>query len=200
MVSGRVSCTDCPMSRRAVLGSTAVGLTALAGCLGGEDAPDPVDIEDGWACDQCSMIIARHPGPVGQSYYPEDTPPELEDRDDGHARFCSTRCLYNFTFEQDERGFEPAGSYATDYSVVEYELDVDGQRAVIDPPQHVNLDTESFSPVGDLQFVVGSDFEGAMGGTLIGFGEESDAESFAEEHGGDRFEHGEITPELIASL
>lgn len=189
-------------TRRTLLGATAAaGVASVAGCLGffgGEDTPDPVSIEAGTACDQCNMIIDRHPGPVGQSYYVDDAPSALEDREDGRANFCSTWCMYSYTLDQKQRGFEATGSYSTDYSAVEYSIGEDAGTLVIDPTPH--LDADAFAPVSDLTYVVDSDVEGSMGSSLIGFSHREDASAFTEEYGGELVGHGEISFELISAL
>jgi len=185
-------------SRRAYLvTATASGVAFLAGCLGGggeTTVPDPVDIEDDQACDQCDMRIAMHPGPVGQAYYLDDTPDELpDDREDGHARFCSSWCTYVYTLERDP---SPAGIYTTDYSTVDYTVQTDAGTAVID----AHFGADAFADVDDLTYVVDSDVEGAMGGSLIGFSESADAEAFSDEYGGELVEHGDVTLELVRGL
>ena len=189
-------------TRRALLGATAAaGVASVAGCLnlfGGAEVPDPVTIEPGTACDQCNMIIDRHPGPVGQSYYVDDAPSGLEDREDGRANFCSTWCMYSYTLDQEQRGFEATGSYSTDYSAVEYDIGEDAGTLVIDPTPH--LDADAFAPVSELTFVVDSEVEGAMGSSLIGFSNSDDASAFADEYGGELVEHSEVSFELISAL
>lgn len=189
-------------TRRTFLGVAATTSAAsVSGCLGlfgGEEVPEPVTIDAGTACDQCNMLIDRHPGPVGQSYYVDDAPSALEDREDGHANFCSTWCLYSFTFDQEQRGFEATGSYATDYSAVEYDIGEDAGTLVIDPVPH--LDADAFAPTSELTYVVDSDVEGAMGSSLIGFSDRDDASTFSEEHGGDLVEHSEVSSELISAM
>lgn len=190
------------VTRRALVTATAAGaLGALAGCLGGgeeAEVPEPITLTEGQACDQCNMVIDRHPGPVGQTYYLDDPPPELEDREDGHGRFCSTWCLYRFVLDRKQSGFEPVGSYATDYSTVEYELGEDAGVTIIDPTPH--LEAEAFGLVSELVFVVDSDVEGAMGSSLIGFSDEEDASTFADEYGGELLEDGDITLDLIMAM
>lgn len=189
-------------TRRGVLAATAgTGVVALAGCLGflgGSEVPDPESIEEGTACDQCNMIVDRHPGPVGQSFFTDDAPSELEDREDGRANFCSTWCMYSFTLDQEQRGFEAAVSYGTDHSTVEYDIGEDAGTLVIDPTPH--LDADAFAAVSDLTYVVDSEVEGAMGSSLIGFSDRDDASAFAEEYGGDLVEHSDVSFELISAL
>ena len=185
--------------RRTVLTAVAAGgAGSLAGCLGGgRDGPDPVSLDDGQACDYCNMRIEMHPGPVGQAFYTDDPPASLpEDREDGIAWFCSSTCTYNYALENEQRGHEPTVSYGTDYSDVDYELRDSGGTTVIS----AHLDAEAFADLRDLTFVANSDVEGAMGKSLIGFTEQSDAESFAGEHGGELLEHGDVTREVLSAL
>jgi copper chaperone NosL len=188
------------VTRRTALGTLGAGaVIALAGCLGGDDeeGPDPVSLDGEYACDNCNMQIQMHPGPVGEAFYLDDTPEQLpEDREDGIARFCSSWCAYTYTLETAQRGPEPAQMYTTDYSTVEYELDQDGETTVIS----AHLGADAFGDVADLTYVVGSDVEGAMGGSLIGFSSESDAESFAADHGGELLTHDEVTLEVVQGL
>lgn len=191
--------TDSGPTRRALLATgAACGVAGLAGCFGQTDVPEPVAIAEDHTCENCNMVIARHPGPVAQAYYLDDAPSALEDREDGHARFCSTWCHYKFVFEMKDREYQPVGSYATDYSTVEYRVGEDSGTLVIDPSPHLGAD--SFSRTDSLSFVVDSDVEGAMGGSLLGFGDETDATEFTDEYGGDVLAESEITPELISAL
>ena len=187
------------LHRRSLLATAALGsIGFVAGCLGDdEDVPEPVALDDGQACDNCDMQIDMHPGPVGQAFYPDDYPEELpEDREDGIAWFCSTRCTYAFTFDQEDRGYDPAVMYATDYSAVDFELSADAGATVISS----HLTADAFEDLEALTLVVDSDVEGAMGASLIGFADESGAAEFEATHGGDQFEHDEITPDVIAAL
>lgn len=186
-------------TRRAVLATVAVGgVGSVAGCLGGGgERPDPIALEDGQECDNCGMRIEMHPGPVGETFYGDDAPPTLpEDREDGIAWFCSSTCMYNYGLENEERGHEPIVSYGTDYSGVEYQLTEEGGATVIS----AHLEAEAFADVTELVFVVNSDVEGAMGASMIGFTDEGDAESFADEHGGELLGDDDITREVLSGL
>lgn len=185
-------------TRRTALTAVAVGgIGALAGCLGSRDGPDPVALDGGQECDNCNMRIEMHPGPVGQAFYGDEAPMSLpENREDGGAWFCSTTCTYGYILEHEERGYEPMISYGTDYSDVEYELREDGGATVIS----AHLEAEAFLDLHDLAFVAGSDIEGAMGGSLIGFGVDDDASAFAGEHGGETLAHDEVTREVLSGL
>ncbi|CAI50058.1 NosL family protein [Natronomonas pharaonis DSM 2160] len=187
------------LSRRTVLVSAvAGGIGAVAGCLDGDrDGPDPVSLDDGQACDTCDMLIEMHPGPVGQAFYGDDAPRSLpDDRDDGAAWFCSSTCAYQFILEEEERGHEPAISYGTDYSTVDYTLRDDNGVTVIS----AHLEADAFADLHDLTFVADSDAEGAMGGSLIGFSDPDDAEAFQSEHGGELLAHDEVTREVLTGL
>lgn len=190
-----------PLSRRRYLGwATAGGIVAVAGCLGGSeeaDVPAPVSIEGGQACDNCQMVVADHPGPAGQAYYLDDQPADLpDDRENGRAYFCSSWCTYKYVREREQGGPSPNGLYTTDYSTVDYNVVEDAGTAVIS----AHLDADAFARGVELQYVVDSDVEGAMGASLIGFADESDADSFADEYGGTILEHEDITLQNINTL
>lgn len=137
------------------------------------------------------MSVVDYPGPVGESFY-EDAEELLgEDRP---AQFCSTRCTYAFRFDHDDR--DPTATYATDYSSVDYTIDTDGDN----PEISSHVEAEYFAPVSELTFVVDSEVEGAMGASMIGFSDPDDASAFEAEYGGDRYEHGDVTRELLMSL
>jgi len=186
-------------TRRTIL-TTAVtaSVGALAGCLGGDsETRDPVSIDEGQECDSCNMRIEMHPGPVGQAFYGDDAPATLpEDRPDGVAWFCSSSCTYNYLLENEQRGHEPTVSYGTDYSAVDYELGEEGGVTVIS----AHLEASAFADLRELTFVAGSDVEGAMGGSLIGFSDDDDATAFADDHGGELLTHGDVTREVLSGL
>ncbi|TYL37997.1 nitrous oxide reductase accessory protein NosL [Natronococcus pandeyae] len=187
---------DRNVTRRTVLvGSALTGITAVAGCLGDDgdaDVPDPTTIESEQVCDNCTMDIVDYPGPVGQSFY--EDPEEILDTD-RPAQFCSTRCTYAFRFDH-EADHEPLVTYVTDYSSVDYTIDTDGD----DPEISSHVEAESFAPISELTLVVDSEVEGAMGASMIGFSDADDAADFEAEYGGDRYEHDEVTQELLTSL
>jgi nitrous oxide reductase accessory protein NosL len=186
-------------TRRTVLTTIAVGGSgALAGCLGRDRAgPDPIALDDGQRCDYCNMRIDVHPGPVGEAFYGDDAPPSLpDDREDGVAWFCSSRCTYNYILEGEQAGHEPQIAYGTDYSTVDHDLVEEGGATVIT----AHLGADAFADLRDLTFVVNSDIEGAMGSSLIGFSGDDDAEAFADEHGGELLAHDDITRDVLAGL
>ncbi|MDG5821125.1 nitrous oxide reductase accessory protein NosL [Natronococcus sp. A-GB7] len=184
-----------PTRRTFLAGSASLGVTAMAGCFGddGDDHPDPITIDDDKDCDHCTMAIGQHPGPVGQAHYanPEDVLDE-----DRPAQFCSSLCTYTFTFEQEDAGHEPEVSYLTDYSTVDYTVEEGDDGLEISN----HLEDEAFADVGGLTLVVDSEVEGAMGSSMIGFTDASEADDFQAEYGGDTYEHEDVTAELVMSL
>ncbi|ELY58922.1 nitrous oxide reductase accessory protein NosL [Natronolimnohabitans innermongolicus] len=183
------------VSRRVVLGGVAtVSLGAIAGCLDGddEDVPEAIEIEDDQDCDQCSMRIVDHPGPAGQAHYEDPSDVEIEDRP---ALFCSSLCAYAFTFTNEDDA-EPDVIYLTDYSAVDETVEQGDDSLVISR----HLEADAFEDATGLTMVVDSDVEGAMGASIIPFGDGDDADAFADEYGGDREEHDDITQELVMSL
>jgi len=175
-------------TRRALLAGTAT-LFALAGCQGTSNAAAAVTIEEGANCDQCGMVISEHPGPAGQTYYQDNTPT-------GHAepaRFCSTTCTYRHRFAKDQSGWTPATTFLTDYSAVDYEVRTDGGATVLSR----HLEAEAFAETTELTVVANADVEGAMGPAIVPFSDTADAESFAQEYGGQTLPAEEITRELV---
>ncbi|MFC3959280.1 nitrous oxide reductase accessory protein NosL [Halovivax cerinus] len=196
----RTPSEDDARTRRSVLaGTTVIGLSALAGCLDGSngdtDAPDPITIDPGMACDNCSMRIGNFGGAAGQSFYEDPSAVLGPDDTDRPAQFCSSYCTYTFTFDNQAEA-EPEVSYLTDYSSVDWTVD-DGDGA---QTMSRHLDADAFASAADLTLVVDSDVEGAMGGSLLGFSNADDAESFQAEYGGELYDNDEITQELLQSL
>lgn len=180
--------------RTFLLGAAAAGSALLAGCVGDEDVPEPVTLGDpsDQTCDWCDMVIAQHPGPKGQAFFDEDVPADR----DGPAAFCSTPCTYNFVLDEEDRGNDPTVIYGTDYSAVDWDLTEDDGAAVIT----AHLEADDFADVEDLAMVAGSDVEGSMGGSIVGFSSDGDAEAFADEHGGALVTHEQIDRNLLAGL
>ncbi|RQH02522.1 nitrous oxide reductase accessory protein NosL [Natrarchaeobius oligotrophus] len=181
-------------TRRSLLvGAAAVGIGAIAGCLGDDDAPDPITIADDQACDNCTMGIGQHPGPVGQAHYEDADEVVGEDRP---AQFCSSLCTYAFTFERANEGTDPQVTYITDYSSVDFEITTDDGEFEISN----HLDGETFAPPSDLTLIADSEVLGAMGRSMVGFSDGDDADDFRAEYGGEEYAHEDVTMELVMSL
>ncbi|WP_424005332.1 nitrous oxide reductase accessory protein NosL (plasmid) [Haloarcula salina] len=189
-----MTANDDAVTRRRVLAGVAgaTATAALAGCQGTEETADPVALSGDESCDQCGMVIGQHPGPTGQTYYRENS----VDGHDPPARFCSASCTYRHRFANEQSGWTPDVTYLTDYSAVDYEVRTDGGATVISR----HLDVAAFASSDGLTVVANSDVEGAMGPALVPFGDEADAEAFAEEYGGETLAAESISRELVGSM
>lgn len=175
-------------SRRHVLAVAGAGtVAALAGCLGDEDVPEPIALDAGQSCDQCGMVIEEHPGPTGQVFF--------EDRD-GPAHFCSGTCTYRYRFDAEDNGETPIVTYLTDYSDIDYSLSGDEEQPFIS----AHLEANDYADETGLNFVAGAAVRGAMGVDLIPFGDAEDADTFADDHGGEVVTYDQINRELIDSM
>jgi len=166
------------VSRRRLLAGVGAGLSlAAAGCLGDESASiTPVSLDGERACDQCGMIIADHPGPVGQIHFEDDEP------EGGRpGQFCSSTLHVHLPVRRRGRGTNRPGG-------VPHRLLArrsGGVSGGSDTMFSSHVEREAFSRMIDLTVVARSEVVGAMGPELISFGEEEDVESFVEEYGGE---------------
>ncbi|MCX2818866.1 nitrous oxide reductase accessory protein NosL [Haladaptatus sp. F3-133] len=177
-------------------GFLAVSAALATGCLGGgtEELPQPISLDTGRSCETCGMIVRDHPGPVGQTYYRDNTP---EGRDeDEPACFCSTVCLFDFYYAGNRQNWNPLVHYVTDYSSVEYEVRTERRSKYIS----AHLNAEDFADASRTTVVVGSDALGAMGPSLIPFTDGDDATAFSDEYAGDVIGFGDVTERIVDSL
>ncbi len=161
--------------RRLLVGCAGAIALASAGCLGDDDV-EPISLGGERACDVCGMIIADHPGPVGQIHFVDDEP------EGGRpAQFCSSTCAYTYRFDAADAGREPLATFLTDYSLVD--------QAVIDHGDDVafssHVEADAFSSTAELTVVVGGDVIGAMGPDPIPFSDDADVDAFLAEYGGE---------------
>jgi nitrous oxide reductase accessory protein NosL len=183
------------VTRRTVLAAGAsTAAVALAGCtsssFGGGSAPDPIALDADQACDNCGMIIQKHPGPVGQVFFRDNAP----EGHDNPAYFDALKqCLFPYRLERESQGWSVTAQYVTDYSSVDYDVTTEDGESYV--PSHV--EAEAFAPAEDLYYVVGSEVRGAMGPDFVPFSREADATAFADEYGGDVVEYGDIGEGLI---
>ena len=180
------------LTRRGMVAGTAT-LLALAGCQSSSpgDASEPVTIEDGDNCDQCGMVISEHPGPVGETYFEENSPAD----GDEPAQFCSASCAYRYTIDRENEGWSTVAMFLTDYSSVDYEVSGSETKLI-----SAHFEAAAFAATDALDVVVDSDVEGAMGSSLIPFSETDDAEAFADEYGGQRMAATDVTDETLAGI
>lgn len=184
------------VTRREVLGGVgAAAAASVAGCLGGGgegDTPEPVTLTTEDQCEVCGMVIPNHPGPSTEIFYRDEQP----SGHDNPARFDSTWEAFQYDFERQDRGWERAAFYVTDYSSVDYTLSQDGDSTLIS----THTEAEAFVDATEVTFVANSEVKGAMGRDLIGFSARADADSFSDEHGGTLLSFGDVTRETVAGL
>jgi nitrous oxide reductase accessory protein NosL len=188
-----------PRSRRAVLRAAgAAGVAGLAGCTsltgggGCEHGTDPaaIALTGTKRCEECGMVIERHPGPVGQIFYCDNEPRDHENP----AWFDALNpCLFDYHFAREDQGWEPTAIYVTDYSGVDWEVFTEGGERFVS--SHVEAD--AFAPARELTYVVRSDVKGSMGTAIVPFSERADAASFRDEYGGELVAFEDITPSLV---
>lgn len=175
------------LSRRQLILSASAGIMVpLAGCLG-EDAEvdtDPIDLGGGFSCVVCGMEIGAHYGPAVQAFYENGS-------GDGErpVAFDSLYEFINYDNEQELRRNDRLAAYATDYSVVDFDLEVHEDEVFIS----THVASGAFAPVADLLYVVDSDLRGAMGPDAMPFSERDLAESITADHGGRVVEWTELT-------
>lgn len=170
-------------TRRTFLAATAT-LTAvgLAGCSG-DDAPAPAEIDDTDSCVECGMILRDHPGPVGQAHFDADADPSM---------YCSSSCTYRNRLDRDD---EPVVTYLTDYSAVDYEVTGDESRFI-----SAHFEVDAFEAEPELDLVVASDVDGAMGPSLVPFSDPDDAAAFQQQYGGDIVPATDVSEDTMSAV
>ncbi|WP_424015097.1 nitrous oxide reductase accessory protein NosL [Halorubrum xinjiangense] len=178
--------------RRLLAGLAAAGVAAVAGCSGEESASvSPVSIDDDQACDQCGMIVADHPGTVGQVHFEDDEP------EGGRpAQFCSGTCTYTYRFDAEDAGRTPVATFLTDYSAVDQEVFEEGGDTMFSS----HVESEAFAREPELTVVARSEIIGAMGPDLIPFTDGDDVDEFIAEYGGEAMPATEVERSTLEAL
>ncbi|OYR57524.1 nitrous oxide reductase accessory protein NosL [Halorubrum ezzemoulense] len=178
--------------RRLLAGLAAGGAAAVAGCAGGgSESVSPVSIDDDQACDQCGMIVADHPGTVGQVHFEDDEP------EGGRpAQFCSGTCTYTYRFDAADAGRTPVATFLTDYSAVDQEVFEEGGDTMFSS----HVESEAFARETTLTVVARSEVIGAMGPDLVPFTDEDDVEDFVAEYGGEAMPATEVDRATLEAL
>ncbi|ELZ97953.1 NosL [Haloferax mucosum ATCC BAA-1512] len=184
------------LTRRTATKALSVGaLAALAGCIGttseSESKPDPIDLSGGKEDDQGGMVIGLHAGPNGQIFYRDESP---DDHDNPAWFHTLSMGLFPYYFEHEQMGWETEAIYVTDYSVVEYELTTEDGDTFIS----THTDADTFGDATEMTYVVDSEVLGGMGKDLIPFSSSSDADDFAEEHGGSTVVFDDVTSSWLS--
>ena len=170
-----------PTRRTFLAATTALTAVGLAGCAS-DDTPAPAEIDDD-SCTECGMMLRDHPGPVGQAYFDADGDPSM---------YCSSSCTYRNRLDRDD---EPVVTYLTDYSAVDYE--VTGDESLL---LSAHFDVDAFTTESELDLVVASDVEGAMGPSLVPFSDSDDAAAFQQQYGGDIVPATEVTEDTMSAV
>lgn len=176
--------------RQVTTGAAALLAVGVAGCTSDDD-PEAVTIGDDEACDQCGMVIADHPGPVGEVFFEDESPSD----EGGPALFCSASCAYRYTLDREAEGWTREAMFLTDYSSVVYEITGDGTPVI-----SAHLEASAFGNAEDLEVVVDSDVEGAMGPSLIPFSDGGDVAAFQKEYGGQRMAAADVDDDTLAGI
>ncbi|OYR67438.1 nitrous oxide reductase accessory protein NosL [Halorubrum ezzemoulense] len=151
----------------------------------------PVSIDDDQACDQCGMIVADHPGTVGQVHFEDDEP------EGGRpAQFCSGTCTYTYRFDAADAGRTPVATFLTDYSAVDQEVFEEGGDTMFSS----HVESEAFARETTLTVVARSEVIGAMGPDLVPFTDEDDVEDFVAEYGGEAMPATEVDRATLEAL
>ncbi|WP_423998118.1 nitrous oxide reductase accessory protein NosL [Halorubrum trapanicum] len=178
--------------RRLLAGIAAAGIGSVAGCAGGgSNSIAPVTIDDDQACDQCGMIVADHPGTVGQVHFEDDEP------EGGRpAQFCSATCTYTYRFDAEAEGRTPLATFLTDYSAVDQEVFEEGGDTMFSS----HVESEAFARETALTVVARSEVIGAMGPDLIPFSDDGDVDEFVAEYGGEAMPATEVERSTLEAL
>lgn len=130
----------------------------------------PLSGDSGKRCPVCGMPTDVYDGPKGKVAF-----------QDGEVfRFCSTADMFQVLVQP--------GFNAEDVESVQVQ---DVAETGWKSPEGGWVEAES------AHYVVGSDRTGAMGGTLVSFADRREAETFAEEHGGEVLSYDEIDGETV---
>lgn len=178
-------------TRRRFLVASAI---VASGCLGGTRTDqEPVGLDDGSTCDLCGMVIEDNPGPVAQTFYAGDIPAGR----DGPAKFCSVSDMYKYHYEEVEDNNDDVvpvvARFVTDYSSVDYTVDDEGY--ISSHPER-----EAFAHTEEVLYAVDTGVLGAKGPALVPFSSTDEAETFAEERGGETLQPGSVTEEILAAV
>lgn len=134
----------------------------------------PVAFASGEECHVCGMIIERFPGPKAQTY---------DNRAKTMRKFCSTQEMMLW-YLQPENQPNVAEVYVHDMSESQWSNPQDTQQ----------IDART------AYFVIGSNQTGSMGKTLATFSNQTAAEQFAQNHGGQLTRFDQITIEILGGM
>ncbi|NQY27692.1 MAG: nitrous oxide reductase accessory protein NosL [Piscirickettsiaceae bacterium] len=137
-------------------------------------AQQAMTIERSDECHLCGMIITGFPGPKGQLY---------KRGSEQNLKFCSTRDMFSYLLDP-EHQHAIQTVYVHDMAVTPW-----------DSP-----DDEFYIDARTAFYVVGHKRKGAMGPTLASFTDQSVANTFIEEFGGQLYQFEDIDQQLLLDM
>ncbi len=133
-----------------------------------------VAMESGDECHLCGMLITRFDGPKGEVFRKE--------QGDNVFKFCSTRDMFSYYLDTENKR-NVAQMLVHDMSKMPWGSD--------------SIDDKYFIDAKTAWYVAGSEKTGAMGKTLASFSQESDAQAFAKEFGGQVVNFAQVSLDLL---
>ena len=155
-------------------------LAALLVSACSEDSPSTLAaqqaaaIESGDECHLCGMLISGFPGPKGQLF---------ERGRERSLKFCSTRDLFAYLLDP-EHQHNIQSAFVHDMA--------------ISPWDHP--DDETYIDARTAWYVVGSRRKGGMGPTLASFADQTHADAFAAEYGGQLYRFDQLNLTLLSQM
>ncbi len=152
-----------------------LGLIGLAACSDHtkqEMIHKAVAIESSDECHLCGMLIKHFDGPKGEAFRKEQGKTVF--------KFCSTRDMLSYYLDPENKR-NVSQLYVHDMSKMPWET----------------ISDEYFIDGKTAWYVADSSKTGAMGATLASFSQQSDAQAFAKEFGGEVLSFKEITIDTL---
>ena len=167
-----------PYKILAILVASALILTSIVSCSDGDKQAQTIHkavaMESGDECHLCGMLITRFDGPKGEAFRKEQK--------DKVFKFCSTRDMFSYYLDP-ENTRNVSQMLVHDMSKMPWGSD--------------SIDDKHFIDAKTAWYVAGSEKTGAMGQTLASFSQESDANAFAKEFGGQVINFEQVNLDLL---
>ncbi|MCC4116614.1 nitrous oxide reductase accessory protein NosL [Aromatoleum toluclasticum] len=157
--------------RTPLLAALAAGLLAACSPGGGDGGKKlaAVEIDQSTACSLDGMLLSDYPGPKAQIFYADRPEPEF---------FCDTVEMFSIYLKPEQ--VRPVKALFVQ----------DMGKADWDQPRGAWIDAKT------AWYVLGSSRHGSMGPTIGSFAQQTDAEKFAQAHGGKALAFDSITPDM----
>ncbi len=162
----------------ALIVASSLVLTSLVACSDNKKQSQvihqAVAMESSDECHLCGMLITRFDGPKGEVFRKE--------QGDNVFKFCSTRDMFSYYLDPENKR-NVAQMLVHDMSKMPWGSD--------------SIDDKYFIDAKAAWYVAGSEKTGAMGKTLASFSQESDAQAFAKEFGGQVVKFAQVSLDLL---